>query len=262
MRSLLAARGLGKAYARAGWRRGAPRTVLAGIDLAIGEGESVALIGRSGSGKSTLARLLMGLEAPDEGAVLFRGTPLDGLDRDGLKAFRAAIQMVLQDPLSAVNPRHTVGRILAEPLRHLTDLSPAARQARITDLLDAIGLDADAAGRLPGQLSGGQVQRIGLARSLATRPALVILDEAVSNLDAPRQLDLLDRLAALRRQDGTAFLLVTHDIRLARRFADRVVVLSEGRIVDASACRPALALSHPAARELLDAVLPMAPGEP
>ncbi|MFH6782314.1 MULTISPECIES: ATP-binding cassette domain-containing protein [Methylobacterium] len=260
MTPLLAARGLGKAYARAGWRRGAPRTVLSGIDLAIGEGECVALIGRSGSGKSTLARLLMGLEDPDGGAVLFRGAPLAGLDRGGAKIFRAAVQMVLQDPLSAVNPRHGVGRILAEPLRHLTDLTAAARQARISDVLDAVGLDPDAADRLPGQLSGGQVQRIGLARALATRPALVILDEAVSNLDAPRQVDLLDRLASLRRQDGTAFLLITHDIRLARRFADRVVVLSEGRIVDSSACRPGLALSHPAARELLDAVLPAAPG--
>lgn len=259
MTALLAAQGLGKAYARAGWRRGPPRPVLAGIDLMVGEGECVALIGRSGSGKSTLARLLMGLEAPDDGAVLFRGTPVAGLDRAGLTRFRAAVQMVLQDPLSAVNPRHTIGRILAEPLRHLTDLPAAARTARIADLLDGVGLDPEAAGRLPGQLSGGQVQRIGLARALATRPALVILDEAVSNLDAPRQVDILDRLADLRRRHGTAFLLVTHDIRLARRFADRVAVLSEGRIVDASPCRPSLALTHPAARELLDAVLPAAP---
>ncbi|TNC16209.1 ATP-binding cassette domain-containing protein [Methylobacterium terricola] len=262
MTALLAAQGLGKAYAQGGWRRVPPRPVLAGIDLAIAAGECVALIGRSGSGKSTLARLLMGLEAPDEGTVLFRGAPLAGLDRGGLTTFRAAIQMVLQDPLSAVNPRHRVGRILAEPLRHLTDLPPASRAARVAKLLEMVGLDPEAESRLPGQLSGGQVQRIGLARALATRPALVILDEAVSNLDAPRQVDILDRLADLRRRHGTAFLLVTHDIRLARRFADRVVVLSEGRIVDAAPCRPGLALSHPAARELLDAVLPSGPGGP
>ncbi len=124
-----------------------------------------------------------------------------------------------------------------------------------------VGLDPAFAGRLPGQLSGGQVQRVRLARAIATRPALVVLDEAVSNLDAPRQVDLLDRLADLRRRHGTAFLLVTHDMRLARRFADRVVVMSEGRIVDAAPCRPGPALSHPAARALLDAVLPAVPQE-
>ncbi|MGE7418084.1 ATP-binding cassette domain-containing protein [Methylobacterium tarhaniae] len=262
MTALLTARGLGKAYPGAGWGRAAPRTVLTGIDLSLMDGECVALIGRSGSGKSTLSRLLLGLEAPDDGAVLFRGAPLAGLDRDGRKAFRAAVQMVLQDPLSAVNPRHAVGRILAEPLRHLTDLAGPARAARVGELLAMVGLDPALAGRLPGQLSGGQVQRVGLARALATRPALVILDEAVSNLDAPRQVDILDRLAGLRRRHGTAFLLITHDVRLARRFADRVVVLSEGRIVDEAPCRPGLALSHPAARELIDAVLPACPGVP
>ncbi|MGF3023280.1 ATP-binding cassette domain-containing protein [Methylobacterium aquaticum] len=265
MTVLLAADDLGKTYPGAGWRKAA-RPVLAGIDLALAEGECVALIGRSGSGKSTLARLLLGLEAADAGIVRFRGAPLVTLDRSGRRAFRAAVQMVLQDPLSAVNPRHTVGRILAEPLRHLTDLSGPEREVRIAEILRMVGLDPADAGRLPGQLSGGQVQRVGLARALATRPALVVLDEAVSNLDAPRQVDILDRLSDLRRRHGTAFLLVTHDMRLARRFADRVVVLSEGRIVDAAPCRPgggrpALALSHPAARALLDAVLPATPQE-
>lgn len=261
MTDLLAARGLGRGYGGAGWRPGGRRTVLTGIDLAVAEGECVALIGRSGSGKSTLARLLLGLEPADAGAVLFRGTALTELDRDGRRAFRAAVQMVLQDPLSAVNPRHAVGRILAEPLRHLTDLPGAKRRARVGELLDLVGLAPASAERLPGQLSGGQVQRIGLARALATSPSLVVLDEAVSNLDAPRQVEILDRLAGLRRAQGTAFLLITHDVRLARRFADRVVVLSEGRIVDAAPCRPGLVLSHPASRELLDAVLPASPGD-
>ena len=263
MTALLSARGLGKAYPGTSYpgpgRRGV-RPVLTGIDLDLGEGECVALIGRSGSGKSTLARLLLGLEEADAGTVRFRGAALAGLDRAGRRAFRAAVQMVLQDPLSAVNPRHGVGRILAEPLRHLTDLPIPARQARVDQLLAMVGLDPASAGRLPGQLSGGQVQRVGLARALATRPALVVLDEAVSNLDAPRQVEILDRLAGLRRAHGTAFLLITHDVRLARRFADRVVVLSEGRIVDAAPCRPGLALSHPAARELVGAVLPASPG--
>ncbi len=263
MTALLAADNLGKTYPGAGWRKVA-RPVLAGIDLALSEGECVALIGRSGSGKSTLARLLLGLEDADAGTIRFRGTPLDTLGRTGRRAFRAAVQMVLQDPLSAVNPRHAVGRILAEPLRHLTDLSRPEREARIAEVLEMVGLDPAAAGRLPGQLSGGQVQRVGLARALATRPALVVLDEAVSNLDAPRQVDILDRLSGLRRRHGTAFLLVTHDVRLARRFADRVVVLSEGRIVDMSDCRSdlgrtCLTLTHPAARALLDAVLPASP---
>ncbi|GJE12186.1 MULTISPECIES: ATP-binding cassette domain-containing protein [Methylobacterium] len=257
--SLLSTRDLGKAYAGTGWRRGTPRTVLAGIELAVAAEECVALIGRSGSGKSTLARLLLGLERPDAGAVRFRGQDLAGLDRAGQRRFRAAVQMVLQDPLSAVNPRHDIGRIVAEPLRHLTDLPAAERVARVGAMLSLVGLDPASSGRLPGQLSGGQVQRVGLARALATRPALVVLDEAVSNLDAPLQVEILDRLAALRRQQGTAFLLVTHDVRLARRFADRVLVLEGGRIVDAAPCRPRLDLTHPAARALVDAVLPAYP---
>ncbi len=265
MTALLTAEGLGKTYPGAGWRKAA-RPVLAGIDLALAVGECVALIGRSGSGKSTLARLLLGLEDADDGTVRFRGAPLGTLDRDGRRAFRAAVQMVLQDPLSAVNPRHSIGRIVAEPLRHLTGLSGPEREARAAEVLDMVGLDPAEAGRLPGQLSGGQVQRVGLARALATRPALVVLDEAISNLDAPRQVDILDRLSDLRRRHGTAFLLVTHDVRLARRFADRVVVLSEGRIVDMSACRSGLGrtcltLSHPAACALVDAVLPATPKE-
>ena len=194
MTALLAAENLGKTYPGTGWRKDA-RSVLAGIDLALTEGECVALIGRSGSGKSTLARLLLGLEDADSGCVRFRGTPLDTLDRTGRRAFRAAVQMVLQDPLSAVNPRHSIGRIVAEPLRHLTGLSRAERDIRTADILDMVGLDPASSGRLPGQLSGGQVQRVGLARALATRPALIILDEAVSNLDAPRQVDILDRLS-------------------------------------------------------------------
>ena len=277
--ALLSAHGLGKAYAGTGWRRGDPRTglsdvalsdvalsdvalsdvALSDVALAVAAGECVALIGRSGSGKSTLARLLLGLERPGTGTVRFRGQDLAGLDRAGERRFRAAVQMVLQDPLSAVNPRHTVGRIVAEPLRHLTDLSAAERRARVGAMLALVGLDPMAIERLPGQLSGGQVQRVGLARALATRPALVVLDEAVSNLDAPLQVEILDRLAALRRQEGTAFLLVTHDVRLARRFADRVVVLEGGRIVDAAPCRPRLALTHPAARALLAAILPAYP---
>lgn len=259
MTALLSTHGLGKVYAGAGWRRRAPRTVLADIDLAIEDGACVALIGRSGSGKSTLARLLLGLERPSAGLVRFRGMDLAGLDGAGRRAFRSAVQMVLQDPLSAVNPRHTVGRTVGEPLRHLTGLPAAERHARVAGLMSLVGLDPSAIGRLPGQLSGGQVQRVGLARALATRPALVVLDEAVSNLDAPLQIEILDRLAVLRRTQGTAFLLVTHDIRLARRFADRVLVLDAGRIVDSSPCRPSLELRHPAARDLLDAVLPAFP---
>ncbi|XYD11358.1 ATP-binding cassette domain-containing protein [Methylobacterium sp. NMS12] len=259
MTALLSAHGLGKVYAGTGWRRGAPRPVLADVDLAIEEGGCVALIGRSGSGKSTLARLLLGLERPSAGVVRFRGMGLAGLDDAGRRAFRSAVQMVLQDPLTAVNPRHTVGRTIAEPLRHLTGLSATERRARVHALLSLVGLDPSVIGRLPSQLSGGQVQRVGLARALATRPALVVLDEAVSNLDAPLQIEILDRLAVLRHEQGTAFLLVTHDIRLARRFADRVVVLDDGRVVDSSPCRPRLELEHPAARELVDAVLPAFP---
>lgn len=260
MTVLLAAEAVKKRYGGQGTFAAAPaKTVLRDVSLAVREGESVALLGASGSGKSTLARLMLGLERPDGGAVRCLGRPIDRLDAAGRRSFRRTVQAVFQDPLGAVNPRHRIGRIVAEPLRHLTDLDARGREARVAELLRMVGLEPEDAERLPGSLSGGQVQRVCIARALAPQPRLILLDEAVSNLDLVLQIQILDLLAGLRERLGTAFLFITHDVRLVRRFCDRVAVLHDGELVEDRPVGPSLTFNHPVARALLDAVLPAAP---
>jgi nickel transport system ATP-binding protein len=256
--TLLACEAVERSYRSGGFfRKTSAKRVLDGVDLAIGTGECVALIGESGSGKSTLARLVLGLEPPDGGTVRFRGRPLGDLDGEAWRAFRRSVQVVFQDSISAVDPRFTIERIVEEPLRHLTDLDREARRARVIDCLAMVSIGSDQLGKLPGQMSGGQLQRVAIARALAPSPDLIVLDEAVSNLDLTLQIRTLDLLADLRRRLGTAYLFITHDLRLARRFADRIVVLHDGRVVEEVAATECLV--HPAARALANAVLPARP---
>jgi nickel transport system ATP-binding protein len=262
MTALLEAKGLRKSYQRHGLiRRQAAKDVLSGINLSLGEGESLAILGGSGAGKSTLIRQLLGLERPSSGFVLFRGTDLRALDRAGWREFRRAVQMVFQDSLGAVNPRHRVGRIIAEPLRHLTRLSPAEQADRVAKLLADVGLKATDAGKLPGQMSGGQLQRVCIARALATGPRLLVLDEAVSNLDITLQGQVIDLINGLRTRNGMAVIFITHDLRLVRLISERVIVLDQGRIVEDAPATPGTAFSSPAGRVLQDAILPALPAE-
>lgn len=233
--------------------------VLDGIDLQLLAGESVGLLGSSGSGKSTLARLLLGLERPSHGQVTFAGQDVSRLRGEPARDFQRAVQLVFQDAPSAFNPQRTIGWSIAEPLRHLSTLDEPARRARVLQLLDQLGLDAEHAERLPQQLSGGQLQRANIARALAISPQLVVLDEALSNLDRVLQLQLLQRLDALRRENGTAFVLISHDLSLVRYFCQRVVVLAEGKVVEDRPVDHALAFEHPVARQLQAAVLPTRP---
>lgn len=258
--SLISARHLGKIY-RIHSLVGASvrKTVLQDVSLTIGEGETVALLGRSGCGKSTLARLLVGLEQPSSGEVLFRGEPVSKQDRTQAKAFRREVQLVFQDSPSAVDARFTVRDIIAEPLRHLTALNDVEREDRVQELLRLVELPADIAGRLPAQVSGGQLQRVCIARALAVDPKLIILDEAVSNLDIHLQASALALLARLQRENGIAYLFVTHDLRLVRRFAARCLVMDEGRIVEEIASADFDQAKHAASRLLQAAVLPPLP---
>lgn len=258
--SLISTSNLGKAYQTHSLvGASANKTVLQDVSLSIGEGETVALLGRSGCGKSTLARLLAGLERPTLGEVCFRGKPVSKLDRANLKAFRREVQLVFQDSLSAVNARFTVRAIIGEPLRHLTSLDEIQGEGRIQELLKMVELPSDIADRLPAQVSGGQLQRICIARALAVNPKLIILDEAVSNLDIHLQASALALLTKLQRERGLAYLFVTHDLRLVERFASRCLIMDEGRIVDETGASGLDGMKHPASRFLYEAVLPPLP---
>ena len=204
------------------------------VSLTIEQGEAVALVGQSGSGKSTLARLITGLERPDAGTITFGDTRVDRLGRRALRAYRSRVQMVFQDPYSALNPLHTVRYALTRPLVNHLRLSERDAQGRVDELLATVGLTpvAQFADKLPHQLSGGQRQRVVIARALAPRPELLVADEPVSMLDVSLRAGVLDLLAHLRATTGVSLLYITHDLLSARLVADRMFVLHQGRVVE------------------------------
>ena len=221
--------GVTKSYTRGGFfKKGEIVPVLRGIDLSIGSGECVGLVGPSGSGKSTMGRILLGVEKPDQGEVAIRGERITG-GKLSPKA-RRAVQVVFQNGLDSCNPRMTARDILAEPLKNFTDLRGKDLEEQIDDLLRKVGLDPKEKGKYPSRFSGGQLQRICIARALAPKPDMILLDEAVSALDMVIQAQVLDLLDDLRRELGTAYLFVTHDLRLIRRFCDRAFLLQDGRL--------------------------------
>jgi oligopeptide/dipeptide ABC transporter ATP-binding protein len=237
---LIEIRGLTKRFAK---RRGVLATLarrqpqivhaLNGIDLSVRRGETLAIVGESGCGKSTLARCLVRLHEPDDGQVLYDGE--DALARAGWarRDFNRRLQMVFQDPYGSLNPRKTIGRQLAEPIR-VHRLRPAARiAARVQELLLMVGLPPDAAGRYPHAFSGGQRQRIGIARALALEPECLIADEIVSALDVSVQAQIINLLVALQAQLALTIVFISHDLRLVRYLAHQVAVMYLGRIVEA-----------------------------
>lgn len=239
--------------------RGKWLQVLEGIDVQFEAGQTTGLLGSSGSGKSTLARLLLGLERPSQGQVSFAGQDVSRLRGEAARDFQRAVQLVFQDAPSAFNPQRSIGWSIAEPLRHLSTISQAAQRQRVLQLLEQLGLSAEHAERLPQQLSGGQLQRANIARALAISPQLVVLDEALSNLDRVLQVQLLQRLEQLRRDTGTAFVLISHDLSLVRYFCQRVMVLADGRIVEDRSVDQELSFQHSAGQQLQAAMLPSRP---
>ncbi len=205
-----------------------------GVSLKLGAGESLAIVGESGSGKSTLARAILGLEPLAGGEVRVAGERIHEARGDGLRRARRAIQAVFQDPYGSLNPRHTIGRIVAEPL-HLAggSLTPAERRARVAKALADVALPPDTAERYPHEFSGGQRQRIAIARALVLEPQAIVLDEAVSALDMTTRAQIIALLRELSRRIGLAYLFITHDLDAARAVASRVAVMRHGRIVEA-----------------------------
>jgi oligopeptide/dipeptide ABC transporter ATP-binding protein len=236
---LLSVAGLSKHYpvqagliARLAGRRRPPLVAVDEVSFDIARGEIFSLVGESGSGKTTLGRCLLRLVEPTSGRILFDGTDLATLSPAGLRAARRDVQMIFQDPFSSLNPRLTVGEMLAEVLR-VHRLRPEREiAARVAELLGLVGLPAEAAGRAPRAFSGGQRQRIGIARALAVEPRFIVADEPVSAVDVSVQAQIMNLLLDLRDRLGLTLLFIAHDLSVVRYLSDRVGVMYLGRIVE------------------------------
>ena len=211
--------------------RAQPFRALKGGSLDILPGETVGLVGESGSGKTTLGRAALGLAPVTEGSIVFDGRDISHLTRRQRRGLSSEIQVVFQDPYSSLNPSMTVEQILTEPLT-AAGVSSSEAKSRVRDLLDQVGLPADARGRLPREFSGGQRQRVAIARALALQPRLIVCDEPVSALDLSTQARVLDLFIDIQNRTGVAYLFVTHDLAVVRHISHRVAVMYRGEIVE------------------------------
>jgi peptide/nickel transport system ATP-binding protein len=205
-----------------------------GVSLSIRRGETLGLVGESGCGKSTLGRAILRLYEPTAGRVIFDGQDISHLDDDKLRPLRRRMQMVFQDPFASLNPRHSVGRIVGEPLRAHGLASRSDLPKRVRELLEIVGLPADAMGRYPHEFSGGQRQRIGVARALAVNPEFIVADEPVSALDVSIQAQILNLLESLQEELNLTYLFIAHDLAVVRHISDRIVVMYLGSVVEVS----------------------------
>ncbi len=250
--ALIETRGLSKTFHLG---RGRDLRAVSDVDLTLRPGETLAVVGESGCGKSTLARLLVRLEQPTEGEINFDGTDVSGLSGRAEKAWRRGVQMVFQDPNTSLNPRMTAYDAIREPLDNFREGTTQDRDRRVHDLLLRVGLNASHGRRYPHELSGGQCQRLGIARALALRPKVVIADEPVSALDVSIQAQVLNLIMDLQDELGIAIVFVSHDLSVVRHVSDRVMVMYLGRVVEEGTAEAVLKTpAHPYTQALLASV--------
>lgn len=228
MSMLLEGKGLTRLYGPRGHRFAAVDQV----DCSLQKGRTLGVVGASGSGKSTLGELLGGLQKPSSGTVRFNGTPLDELDRAGRRAYRRSVQFIFQDPQASMDPSYTVERVLAEPLEATGQWGRSLLRERSVAMLERVGLSAAVLAKRPGELSGGQCQRVAVARALIANPSVVVCDECTSALDVSVRAQILNLLRDLQRDLGCAYLFISHDIAVVGYMANDLLVMERGRVVE------------------------------
>lgn len=203
-----------------------------GISFSIQAGETYGLVGESGSGKSTTGKSIVGLQKVTSGAIMYQGKDITVPGNRKRLNYNRDVQMIFQDSLSSLNPRKRIIDIIAEPLRNFTHLKPAEEKLRVLQLLDIVGLDADALYKYPHQFSGGQRQRIGVARAVATNPKLIVADEPVSALDLSVQAQVLNFMKKIQREFGISYLFISHDLGVVRHMCQNIAIMNRGRLVE------------------------------
>ncbi|MGV6973354.1 nickel import ATP-binding protein NikE [Bacillus halotolerans] len=232
------------------------KQVLSDVSFSIEKGTCLGLIGPSGAGKSTLGKVLLGLERPQSGQILFQGHDMYSVDKSIRRKIRRDLQAVFQDSYSSVNPRMTAEQIIAEPLENYETLTAAEQRRTIIELLERVGLSENDLTKYPHQFSGGQLQRINIARAISLKPKLIVLDESVSSLDMVTQTLILDLLKELKDEFGLSYFFITHDLKAAYQLSDTLGVLDNGKLVELYESKlQFFASDHPAVKEMRRSIL-------